>query len=160
MTPTLSDLQHALPEDLARKLNELAAERGLSPADVVLRHFQEQAREGVGQAPQSLAELKPVVPPPNGVTAMQFVEGKWPGDETEEELLASLKAMDTPTAKLSPQQLSEEIRKWRAPQSLAELKPRIPPPPGMTAMQFIRGHWPGEDTDTDADILADLKAMG
>ena len=96
MTPTLSDLQHALPEDLARKLNELAAERGLSPADVVLRHFQEQAREGVGQAPQSLAELKP----------------------------------------------------------------RIPPPPGMTAMQFIRGHWPGEDTDTDADILADLKAMG
>lgn len=45
------------------------------------------------RVPQSLEELKPLVPPPPGMTAMQFIEGKWPGDETEEELLATLKAM-------------------------------------------------------------------
>ncbi|MBV9852863.1 MAG: hypothetical protein JO250_24655 [Armatimonadetes bacterium] len=43
---------------------------------------------------QSLDELKPRVPPPPGKTAMQMIRGQWPGDETEEELLAAQEAMD------------------------------------------------------------------
>ncbi len=46
------------------------------------------------RVPQSLDELKPRKQPPPGKTAMEMVIGKWPGDETEEELLAALKALD------------------------------------------------------------------
>ena len=158
MTPTVLGLQAALPEDLARKLNELAAERGLSPADVVLRHFAEQAREGVEQAPQSLDELKPRVPPPPGMTAMQFIRGHWPGDETDTDadILADLKAMDA-SPRLTREQLETELKAWHEPQSLDELRPQVPPPPGMTGLQFVEGKWPGDETD--AELLAALKAM-
>ena len=43
--------------------------------------------------PQSLAELKPRLQPPPGKTPMEIIVGQWPGDETDEELLAALKAM-------------------------------------------------------------------
>lgn len=165
MTAMNTNIQDALPEDLARRLEEIASERGLSPVEVVQRHFQTSDVAAPGEtqrwrAPQSLDELKPRALPPPGMTAMEYIAGKWPGDETEEELLAALKEMDNIALRPSRQELSEQLRAWRTPQSRDELRPRIPAPPGMTAMQFIRGHWPGDETDTDEDILADLKAMG
>lgn len=166
MTAMNTNSQDALPEDLARKLEEIAFERGLSPVEVVRRHFQTSDVVAPGEtqswrAPQSLDELKPREPAPEGTMAMQFIRGHWPGEETDtdEEILASLKQMDF-APKPSREELSEQLRAWRTPQSRDELRPRIPAPPGMTAMQFIRGHWPGDETDTDEDILADLKTLG
>ena len=43
--------------------------------------------------PQSLSELKPRRQPPPGKTAMQMIQGQWPGEETTEQLLAQLKAL-------------------------------------------------------------------
>jgi hypothetical protein len=43
--------------------------------------------------PRSLEELRPRIPPPAGSNGMDQVFGQWPGDETEEELLAALKKM-------------------------------------------------------------------
>lgn len=46
------------------------------------------------RVPQSLSELKPRVQPPPGKTIRDmFPKEPWPGDETDEELLAALKAM-------------------------------------------------------------------
>ena len=39
------------------------------------------------------AELKPRRQPPPGKTAMQMIQGRWPGEETTEQLLAQLKAL-------------------------------------------------------------------
>lgn len=38
-------------------------------------------------------ELKPREPAPAGIMAMQFIRGQRPGEETEEELIATLKQM-------------------------------------------------------------------
>ena len=43
--------------------------------------------------PQSLDEIKPRRLPPPGKTAMDMIVGQWPGDETDHELQAALKAM-------------------------------------------------------------------
>ena len=45
------------------------------------------------RVPQSLGEIKPHRLPPPGKTAMQMIVGQWPGDETDEELQAALRAM-------------------------------------------------------------------
>lgn len=42
---------------------------------------------------QSPDELKPRRQPPPGKTAMQMLQGQWPGEETTEQLLAQLKAL-------------------------------------------------------------------
>jgi hypothetical protein len=44
--------------------------------------------------PRTLADLQPGIPPPSGSNGMEFVFGQWPADETTEELLAALKAID------------------------------------------------------------------
>ena len=41
----------------------------------------------------SLEDLKPRRQPPPGKTAMQMIQGQWPGEETTEELLAQLRAL-------------------------------------------------------------------
>ena len=43
--------------------------------------------------PQSLEELRPRRQPAPGKTAMQMIQGQWPGEETTEQLLAQLKAL-------------------------------------------------------------------
>ena len=43
--------------------------------------------------PQSLDELKPRRQPAPGKTAMQMIQGQWPGEETTEQLLTQLKAL-------------------------------------------------------------------
>ena len=41
------------------------------------------------------------------------------------------------------------LRNRPVPQSLDELKPRVPPPPGKTALQMVVGQWPGDETDEE-----------
>ncbi len=89
------------------RLSEDPVVRDLS--DELMLHFQRRAaaieRES-GKAldllpssndyrvPQSLSELKPRVQPPPGKTIRDMLPKEpWPGDETDEELLAALKAM-------------------------------------------------------------------
>ena len=40
-----------------------------------------------------------------------------------------------------------DLRDRPIPQSLADLKPRVPPPPGKTSLQMVVGQWPGDETD-------------
>jgi hypothetical protein len=47
----------------------------------------------VYHVPKSLAELKPRRQPPPGKTAMEAIQGQWPGEESTEQLLAQLKAL-------------------------------------------------------------------
>ncbi len=54
----------------------------------------QEAEAKTCHVPQSLAELKPRRQPPPGKTAMQMIQGQWPGEETTEQLLAQLKAQD------------------------------------------------------------------
>jgi hypothetical protein len=64
----------------------------------------------------------------------------------------------------TPEQLAMEallagLRNRRIPQSLDELKPRNPLPPGKT-LKDVRdelGPWPGDETDEE--LLAALKSM-
>jgi hypothetical protein len=44
------------------------------------------------------------------------------------------------------------------PQTLEDLKPRIPPPPGSNGLALVFGQWPGDETAED--LLAALKEMG
>ena len=65
----------------------------------------------------------------------------------------------------NPNALAEAIERLRlTPERVAEararsadLKPRIPPPPGTNGMQLVFGHWPGDETDEE--IEAALKAI-
>jgi hypothetical protein len=43
----------------------------------------------------------------------------------------------------------EALKDRKPPQSLADLKPRIPTPPGTTWIESIRGQWPGDETDEE-----------
>lgn len=58
-----------------------------SPADAI---WEEPPRPH----PRSLAELGPRIAPPAGSNGMDQVFGRWPADETTEELLDGLKAID------------------------------------------------------------------
>ncbi len=52
--------------------------------------------------PKSLDEIKPRRLPPPGKTAMQMIVEQWPGDETDEELQAALKARAKGSVKALP----------------------------------------------------------
>ncbi len=45
----------------------------------------------------------------------------------------------------------------KTPQSLAELKPRVPTPPGRSAIDAIAGQWSGDETEEE--LLAALKEL-
>lgn len=88
-----------LPETDEAAWNAEAARLGVTPEEL----FRQAAREKMQallaglkdrRIPQSLDELRPRRLPPPGKTAMQMIVGQWPGDETDEELQAALKAMD------------------------------------------------------------------
>ena len=53
----------------------------------------QQLEKNTVPVPPSQAELKPRRQPPPGKTAMQMIQGQWPGDETTAQLLAQLKAL-------------------------------------------------------------------
>jgi hypothetical protein len=144
------DLQAALPEDLAQRIEDMAARRGLAAGDCMALLV------GLSLLPQ-----------------MRLSEDRVMRDLSDELMLycqrraadmerASGKTLDLlpdlSAEKPTPEQIAEELKNWHTPQSLDELKPRVPPPPGMTAMQFIRGQWPGDETEEE--LLATLKEMG
>ena len=39
------------------------------------------------------------------------------------------------------------------PRSLDELKPRTAPPPGSNGMEYVFGHWPGDETDEEVKAI-------
>jgi hypothetical protein len=45
----------------------------------------------------------------------------------------------------------EALKERKPPQTLAELKPRIPPPPGSNGLDQIIGRWPGDESDAEID---------
>ena len=47
----------------------------------------------------------------------------------------------------------ELLRDRKPPQSLADLKPRIPTLPGTTWLESIRGEWPGEESGGEVERL-------
>ena len=83
-----------LPETEEAAWKEEAARAGVTPEELAQRAM-ETLIAGLKDrpVPQSLSELKPRRLPPPGKTAMQMIVGQWPGDETDEELQAALKAM-------------------------------------------------------------------
>lgn len=91
MTVTLN-----LKPAFERELRELAARRGET-----LDELAQGVVEGMladlknRPVPQSLDELKPRVLPPSGKTIKDMLPTEpWPGEETDQELLAALKALD------------------------------------------------------------------
>jgi len=76
---TLSTLQHEV-QALKNKIVQMEARQASQETDY--------------RVPQSLAELKPRRLPPPGKTAMEAIQGQWPGEESTEELLARLKELD------------------------------------------------------------------
>jgi hypothetical protein len=49
----------------------------------------------------------------------------------------------------------EALKERKPPQSLADLQPRIPAPPGTTWLESLRGQWPGDETDEEIDRALD-----
>jgi hypothetical protein len=41
------------------------------------------------------------------------------------------------------------LKDRRAPRSLADLKARLPSPPGTSWLEQVRGQWPGDETDEE-----------
>ena len=146
------DFQAALPEELAQKIARTAIERGLPLWDFLTLLL------GLFSLPQRRLSEDPVVRDLSD-ELMLYCQRRAAGIEQESGKALDL-LPDLFAEKPSPEQIAEELKNWRIPQSLEELRPRIPPPPGMTAMQFIRGQWPGGETDTDEEILTGLKTMG
>ena len=59
------------------------------------------------------------------------------------------KTVETITQEAVMAAMLTELRNHHIPQSLDELKPRVPPPPGKTALQMVVGQWPGDETDEE-----------
>ena len=74
---------------LVRTVSSLAAE-----VEALQQRLTQIEYRGVSPVPQSLAELGPRRLPPPGQTAMQAIRGKLETDETLEDLLAQLKALE------------------------------------------------------------------
>ncbi len=144
------NLQSALPQGLVRKMEEAASLRGVSPNDILILLV------GLWTLPQLLLSEDPLVRDLSG-ELMLYCQRQAAHMERESGKALDL-LPDLFAPKPTPEEIQEELRNWRTPQSLEELKPRIPPPPGMTAMQFIRGQWPGDETEEE--LLASLKEMG
>jgi hypothetical protein len=47
----------------------------------------------------------------------------------------------------------EALKHRKPPQTLADLKPRIPTPPGTTWLESIRGQWPGNESDAEVERI-------
>ncbi len=87
-----------LPETEEAAWNAEAARLGVTPEELFRQAAAEKMQALIAglkdrRIPQSLDEIKPRRLPPPGKTAMQMIVGQWPGDETDEELQAALKAM-------------------------------------------------------------------
>jgi len=71
-----------------------------TPSLIIARHIQKATdRDAIWEQipeplPRSLAELKPRVAPPSGSNGMEYVFGRWPGNESEKEVKAILEAIE------------------------------------------------------------------
>ena len=146
------DLQVVLPDGLVRRIEEVAATRGLPVGDCLTLLV------GVFSSPELRLSEDRVTRDLSDELMLHFQRNAARLERASGKTLDLLPDLSLP--KPTPEEIHAELSQWRTPQSLDELRPRVPPPPGMTAMQFIRGQWPGDETDTDEDILASLKAMG
>ena len=83
-----------LPPEAEQALQEEADRQNKTPEQLAMEALLAGLRNR--RIPQSLDELKPRNPLPPGKTLKDMREelGPWPGDETDEELLAALKSMD------------------------------------------------------------------
>jgi len=80
----------ALKNDVAQKDTEIKAlQKRLTQMEA-----RQKAQEKAYRVPQSLEELRPRQQPPEGMTPMQAIMGQLDVEETTEELLAQLKALD------------------------------------------------------------------
>lgn len=75
-------------------IQALAAEVDALQQRLTQMEARQKAEEKVYHVPQSLAELRPAQTPPAGMTPMQAIMGRLDVEETTEELLAQLKALD------------------------------------------------------------------
>ena len=41
------------------------------------------------------------------------------------------------------------------PQTLDEVRPRVAPPPGSNGMEYVFGHWPGDESDEEIQAALD-----
>lgn len=129
-------LQVALPEDLARRITSVAEQRGLAAGDCLTLLV------GLSLLPQ-----------------MRLSEDCAVRDLSDEVMAYfQRRAADIERESGKNVKWIPGVNDYRVPQSLEEIGPRVPPPPGMTAMQFIRGQWPGDETEEE--LLATLKEMG
>jgi len=90
MTVTLE-----LTPELEAAWEEEAAKLGLTLEELMRQAAMQALIAGLKnrRIPQSLDEIKPRRLPPPGKTVWDMIVGQWPGDETDEELQAALKAM-------------------------------------------------------------------
>ena len=58
---------------------------------------------------------------------------------------------------MTDQSVTEEREAAPPPRWLAELAPRTAPPPGSNGMEFVFGHWPGNETEEEVEAI--LKAI-
>lgn len=45
----------------------------------------------------------------------------------------------------------EALKDRKPPQSVADLQPRVPTPPGTTWLEALRGQWPGGESDEEIE---------
>lgn len=75
--------------------------------------------------------------------------------EAEEELRGAAarqgKTLEALMQQAAVEVMLADLKNRSVPQSLEELKPRLQPPPGKTAMDMIIGQWPGDETDEEVN---------
>jgi hypothetical protein len=52
-------------------------------------------------------------------------------------------------------QALQALKERKPPRALADLKPRIPSPPGSNGLEQVIGQWPGEETDEEIQTALD-----
>lgn len=143
-------LQAALPEDLAQRIEAGAEQRGLAFWDFLTLLL------GLFSLPRMRLSEDRVVRDLSDELMLYFQRRAAEMERTSGKALDLLP--DLWAEKPTPEQIAEELKNWHTPQSLAELKPRVQPPPGKTIRDMLpREPWPGDETDQE--LLAALKAM-
>ncbi len=78
--------------EMEQQLREQAAQTGKTPEQAALDALIAGLRNR--KIPQTLADLPQNRPLPSGRSMQELMQTPWPGEETDAELLAALKAMD------------------------------------------------------------------
>ena len=73
-----------LTPDIEQALREEAARQNTTPDQLATQNLVAAFKNR--RVPQTLDELKPLREPPPGKTPMEMIYGRWPGDETDEEI--------------------------------------------------------------------------